>query len=178
MKLVYCDNRATFVGWHIACKDGEIQQDACPELPRALKGSGISCSAAAKKAAREGDEITAKHVGASSCMARAAEFSGILPTVSRKYQNYAMSLVGGEDFQDREMSMRTTGEEGISFLELNKSVDANNALVDLAQEKETLVALGYEVTDEEYDKFVNYPWHWDTKHCYADFNESLPRLWR
>lgn len=47
MKIVFCKERATFVGYHIACSEGRATGLFCPELPRALKNSGISVSAAA-----------------------------------------------------------------------------------------------------------------------------------
>lgn len=179
MKIVFCTTRATFVGWHIGCTDGELNDFRCPELPRALANSGVSVSSEATKAARTGDRRAVEVLAAASALGRACDFSGILPSVSEKYLHYADSLCKS-DFQDREMSIRSHGEEGFGAKEVRERIQENNLGVTLEDEQETLKALGYAATDSEIDTFKEYIWSLDPLVLtdYDSFRRSLPPTWR
>lgn len=179
MKIVFCDSRATFVGWHIQCVNGALTNIKSPELPRALKNSGVGVSAGTIQAYKEGKTNIVKTVAAASSLARAGEFAGILPTVSRKYMAYSKSF-GLGTIKDREMSMRVYGTDDRTSNELEEMIESRNLAVTPQMEHDTLLALGYECSAQELDRFMLYPWEFtpDCLQDYSAFRESLPARWR
>lgn len=177
MKIVFCQSRALFVGWHIECSQGTPTGLVCPELPRALKKSGISCSSAAVQAAKEDDVSSIKRLAAANAIARAYEFAGILPTVSGKYVGLARSLTT-ETLHDHEMSMRAKGEAGHSSQALLDEIDGKNLDVTPVMEQESLARLGYAATASELVRFTVHTWDFGTWGNRAAFRESLPASWR
>jgi hypothetical protein len=179
MKIVFCEDRATFVGWHIGCTSGEINDHRCPELPRALANSGVSVSTGAVKAAKESNRSSANVLAAASALARASDFSGILPSVSNKYLEYAES-VAATDFEDREMSIRSYGEDGHSAKEVRTMIRERNNGITPQDEIATLSALGCSATFDEIATFREYVWSMDPHVLtdYDSFKESLPPSWR
>lgn len=178
MKVVYADKRATFCGYHIACVAGEPTGVVCPELPRAIKNAGISCSSQIVQAAKAGDVNKVRDIAAAGALARAADFAGILPTVSRKYHEYARSIKRSRDVADREMSIRAVGEDGHTFNEIEESIELKNSLVTPTDERETMEALGYHATWAQLDAFRLYPWDLETACDMTKFLDSLPPSWR
>jgi hypothetical protein len=177
MKWVFATTRATFVGVHMAIgKEGYPTGLWSPELPRALK-SGVSTSRAALDAVEKGDVAMMKQVASATALSRAADFAGILPTVSKKYLDYAESLAK-HDFQDREMSMRTNGEDGISAVGVRNLVRERNAEVTIQEELAAMKELGYDCSTDELTNFINYPWSFDKIPDHDMFRESLPAKWR
>jgi len=179
MKIVFCENRATFVGWHIGCTNGDLNRYRCPELPRALANSGVSVSTQAIDVAKSANRKQANVLAAASALARASDFSGILPTVSEKYLEYAESLTRS-DFEDREMSIRAYGEDGHGANEVRAQIRANNITVTIQDELETMKALGYDATYDEMRTFTEYIWSMEPHvlQDYEAFRESLPPSWR
>jgi hypothetical protein len=179
MKIVFCTTRATFVGWHIGCTDGELNDHRCPELPRALANSGVSVSPQGVEAGREGKLSVVKVLAAASALARASDFSGILPSVSEKYLAFAESCTTS-NFDDREMSIRSFGEEGYKANDVREKVRTRNMDVTPDQELETLAALGYPATHDEITTFTEHVWSLEpaTLVDYDSFRESLPPTWR
>lgn len=179
MKIVYCDTRATFVGWHIGCDKGEINDFRSPELPRALANSGVSVSPSTVQAAKNGDIKMISSLAAASALARAADFSGILPTVSRKYYNFAEACEQA-NFDDREMSYRAFGEEGHDANTVREMILERNAEVSHIDEQETMDKLGYSATLDELMTFTEYIWDLEPANlvAYEAFKESLPASWR
>jgi len=192
MKLVYVNDRATFVGMHIACSEGEqlctnteivdgVKESVpliCPELPRALKGAGISCSVSVRDAAAKGDLKTVKKLAGATAISRARDFAGILPTVSKKYLQYGLELTGKKDFEENDMSMRVFGEQGHTTGEVVEEVEALNGDVTPSEEMDNLLALGYGCTSSELDRFSMYAWDFDNVTDFNGFKESLPEAWR
>lgn len=160
MKIVYADSRATFCGYHIACEHGEVSEDSfiCPELPRALVSGGVSTSPQIRAAAKAGDVKTVRDIAAASALARAADFAGLLPTVSRKYYEYALSVKQSRDVEDREMSMRVMGKEGYKFNDIVDTIESANLAVTPTEEHANLRAIQCQATREELESFVAYPW--------------------
>jgi hypothetical protein len=179
MKIVYCDTRATFVGWHIGCDDGELNDFRSPELPRALANSGVSVSASTVQAAKNGDKRVIKCLAAASALARASDFSGILPSVSRKYLDFA-DACDSTNFTDREMSYRAYGTDGYDANTVRANIAEKNAEVSFEEEQETLNKLGYKATLDELMTFTEYLWDLEpaTLTAYEAFKESLPTTWR
>jgi hypothetical protein len=179
MKIVYCDTRATFVGWHIGCDDGELNDFRSPELPRALANSGVSVSASTVQAAKNGDMRVIKCLAAASALARASDFSGILPSVSRKYLDFA-DACDSTNFTDREMSYRAYGTDGYDANTVRANIADKNAEVSFEEEQETLNKLGYKATLDELMTFTEYLWDLEpaTLTAYEAFKESLPTTWR
>lgn len=178
MKIVYAHARATFCGYHIACVDGEPTGFACPELPRAMCNSGISCSRAIIDAAESEDLRTVKDIAAAGALARAADFAGLLPSVSRKYHAYSLELKGSRDIVNREMSIRVTGEEGCSYNDIESQIESKNLGVTPSEEMGRLEALNCPATEKELDAFVCYPWKLESVDQYSAFLASLPQSWR
>ena len=180
MKIVYCDKRATFCGWHIGCDDGELNEFRCPELPRALANSGVSVSPTAVQAAKTGDLATIKRLAAASALARASDFSPYLPTVALKYFEYAQECYGLRNFEDREMSFRAFGEDGHDAFGVSELIMENLAEVSNEEEAENLKRLGYDATRDEMMTFTEHGWELsaDVLVRYDEFKASLPASWR
>jgi hypothetical protein len=184
MVFVFPTKRATVFGVHVALDEvdtpaGKSYEPSglfCPELPRALKGA-VSTSPGIKQAVRDQKLGDVKIVAAASALARAADFAGILPTVSRKYLQYADSITV-RDFEDREMSMRTTGAEGMGAHAVRALIDEQNATVTPLQEEENMRRLGYECEPMELQAFAWHPWGFDRLTDYDGFRASLPTTWR
>lgn len=175
MKFVHQEKRATFVGYHVQVENGRATGLVCPELPRAFTKSA-SCSADAKIALRAGSSGMLKKTAAALAVGKAADFAGILPTVSQKYLDYAESLTS-DNFHDREMSIRA-GMEGKSKQDIVSYIKELNGAVDPHIEKGRLFAMQYTCTDEELLLFTTYAWDIATVDDYAGFAGSLPAAWR
>lgn len=179
MKIVFCKTRATFVGWHVGCTDGELNNFRCPELPRALANSGVSVSPEAIKAAKDMNRSAVNVLAAASALARASDFAGILPSVSVKYMDFAES-VSRTDFSDREMSIRAFGEDGFSANAVRTQIMERNIGITPDEELVTMAALGYAATQDEVATFMEYGWSLDPHVLldYEAFRGSLPPSWR
>lgn len=183
MKWVFPKRRGTMVGVHMAMKETgtghtsvvEPEGAFCPELPRALKG-GTSCSVAMLKAVHENDIATVRTISSAAALARAADFAGILPTVSRKYMAYADTL-DKTDFVDREMSMRVAGDDGMTAEAVRAEIAVQNSSVTVQDEEDTLRALVYDATVQELEAFCNFPWDFATLDQHDQFADSLPATW-
>lgn len=179
MKIVFCKKRATVVGWHIACDDGALTSTMSPELPRALANSGVGVSPGTVEAILKGDDKALRRVAKASALARAADFAGILPSVSNKYYEYAKSITALA-VEDREMSMRTFGEDGHGSTEIEEMIISENAAITPTKELVTLDKLGYGATPADIERFKTYTWSMDPE-CLTDyhgFHCSLPPNWR
>nr|ASM94029.1 putative RNA-dependent RNA polymerase [Barns Ness breadcrumb sponge weivirus-like virus 1] len=185
MKWVFAKKRGTIVGCHLGLTETDPESKTgcvvpngvfCPELPRALKGA-VSCSPAMIEAVRKGDYKTIKTIAAAAALARASDFAGRVPTLSRKYLVYANEL-DSSDFVDREMSMRAVGEEGISAAKVRTSIELANGSMTVVDEKALLEALGYQASDEELEAFCQYPWQLDAVDQHDEFARSVPAKWR
>ncbi|APG78083.1 RNA-dependent RNA polymerase [Wenzhou weivirus-like virus 1] len=179
MKIVYCDRRATFTGWHLVCENGELTDVRAPELPRALANSGVSVSPSAVQAAKDGKMSAIKVIAAASALARASDFSGILPTVSNKYLQYANEC-SKSDYVDRECSIRCFGFDGHSAKEVRERIEERNLGVTHQDEQKTLEMLGFKATHDELMTFTEHIWDLEpaTLTAYQAFRESLPASWR
>jgi len=184
MKWEFATQRGTIVGMHIGLDQVGVQSKTgtvipngifCPELPRAFKGA-TSCSPALLEAVRKGDLKTIKTIASATALARAADFAGTLPTVSRKYLAYA-DMLDSSDFSDREMSIRTSGEEGLSAAVVREMVQTKNNSVTVQDETRVLDALCYSASPEELETFSRYPWILSTVTQHDEFARSLPETW-
>lgn len=175
MKFVHQEKRATFVGFHIGVHEGRASGLVCPELPRAFTKSA-SCSSEAKIALRGRSSKLLKKTAAAVAIGKAADFAGILPSVSRKYLQYAASLTS-DNFHDREMGIRA-GMEDKSKNDIATWIEEQNCQVDPSTERDTLEKLSYGCTDEELLLFTTHSWDFATVDDYAGFAGSLPASWR
>jgi len=178
MKIIYANKRATFCGYHIACEDGEPTGFACPELPRALVGAGVSCSSTIIQAAKDGNIDLVRDIAAAGAIARAADFAGLLPTVSRKFHQYARAVKRSTEVADREMSMRVMGEEGHNFTAIEETIESQNLQVTPTQEAANLAALLCPATWKELDAFTLHPWTFEGIGEFEAHRASLPVSWR
>lgn len=178
MKIIYADCRATFCGYHIACKSGEPTGFAAPEIARALVGSGVSCSSTIIQAAKDGDIKTVKDIAAAGAIARAADFAGLFPTISRKFHRYAQDIKVSRDVSDREMSMRVMGEEGYTFSDIEKAIEDQNLAITPTMEAANLEALQCAATWGELDIFTVQAWTFESIGDYESHWASLPQSWR
>jgi len=178
MKIIYAERRATFCGYHIVCEDGEPTGFACPELARALVGAGVSCSSTIIQAAKDGNVDLVRDIAAAGALARAADFAGLLPTVSRKFHEYAMDVKRSREVVDREMSMRVMGEEGHNFSEIDDMIEAQNLFVTPTEEGKRLEALLCPASWRELDTFKLQAWTFEGIGDYESHLNSLPASWR
>jgi len=177
MKIVYATDQANFVGWIVDCDEGNPTGVICPDVRRCINNSGVSTSTAARMAVRDGTAAELAAVAKSNAVARAAEYAGLLPSVSRKFAEYAQEVHAGEGSDNREMNMRL-GTEGLTTQGVLLEVEDLNAGVTPTQELALLKRMGWEVDPAELDRFVLYPWTLATCHEWQAYRESVPLSWR
>jgi hypothetical protein len=117
-------------------------------------------------------------MAAAAMIARSADFAGLIPSVSKKFLEYADQVKQSRDVADDEMSIRATGERGATYSTIRATIDQLNAETTPAEEQKWLQQLGYGASMEEVTRFETYPWLWE---CVADhdgFAASLPPAWR
>jgi hypothetical protein len=181
MKFVFAEKRATMVGWHLHLRlSGDFSTVPsglmCPELPRAVK-MNASTSRVCIDAMDTGDLRGFKLVAAAANLARAADFAGLLPTVSQKYLQYADQLNDG-NFEDRELAMRVEGEVGIKADSVREQIYLANAAVSPLLEEARRELLGYTASEEELQAFKHYVWTLEGAADYDKYAASLPASWR
>jgi hypothetical protein len=180
MKFVFASKRATMVGMHLELsnENGSTEPTGffCPELPRGI-AKNVSCSPAALQAVDAGNLREVKKIAAATNLAKAADYSGILPSVSRKYKEYADRL-DQSNYADREMAMHIEGDEGLTAAVVRDSIDIANSLVTPADEQENLRKMSYDVLEGELEKFDCYLWDFSNLDDHAGYCESLPLSWR
>jgi len=179
MKLVFPKTRATFVGVHIVCEDGVPTPFYCPELPRFLKGAGISVSTVARGVYTSANsEADLRQVASSAFMSRAYDFAGRLPSVSNKCYEYANDLATKDRPCTIEYVQHRFGETcPVTVDNVRTHIETANAHVSQAEEQANLSKLGFDATTEELDAFRAYPWVWQEWDVDA-YNASLPATWR
>ncbi len=171
MKLVHVDNAATFVGMIIACEDGEPTDAFIPDLPRAFRNMGVSVSPTIGRAYRgEVSEKEVRDVAAAAYFARAYDFAGKVPSVSRKCLQYAKDI-GSLGLDD--MKFRTGGDAK----DIELTIESRNLAVTDEDELVLLNKMGFSTTPEELEGFKVYPWRWGETD-FDSFRSSLPASWR
>ena len=162
-----------------------------PELPRALKNGGVSCSPAVKMAWEEGNVRRQRVLACYAALNKSAQFAGVFPSVSGKYKEFAEKCLKeagqlrsekatSEDYEAREASIQVLGklDEISTPDELIQLIDAANSTVDRTMEKNNLAALGMSTTEDEYDRFIAYVWEPTNVADFSGFRSSLPERWR
>lgn len=91
MKLVFVENRAEFCGTHYHCKDGDLIGTWCPDLKRCLKNWGISCTPGTLENFKAGKFDELRKTKVCACLSRALDFAGILPRLSQKFIDTAIT---------------------------------------------------------------------------------------
>lgn len=188
MKIVFVQKRLTFVGIHIACRDGELisfddPMDEmpdfimAPEIPRCFKNAGASCSTRIRLAVVQGNQLEVRRIAKASCIARAHSFKDVCPTIARKFLRYGEELVTGE-VEDRDMSMDTYGVEGMGTTPLIEEIETACNRISPADEMMYLEALGFGCSEDALATFEEYVWDYDNLTDFAGFRESLPVAWR
>jgi hypothetical protein len=109
----------------------------------------------------------------SLALAKAYDFAGLVPSVSRKY----LLCAQGATEMDHELRMRT-GEESVDGIK--DVIEAENAMCSPEDENALLEKLGRGITQEERDAFEAYCWDWDMKATilWDEFSKALPQKWR
>jgi hypothetical protein len=185
MKLIFAEKAINFVGYTCPFDDhGPMAQHACPDLKRAVKNSGISCSPGILQAYREQKWSDVASIAQAKALSRAGDFAGILPTVSRKYLEYAAHLrkrgaaLGSVDeYELRELKYRM-GVDHVEYPEMVDRIEYLNANVHPQEEMVTLKAIGCECTAQELATFSDYPWQYDCLNDVAGYAGSLPASWK
>lgn len=193
MKLIFPGSKdgprnATFTGWHFATVDQFFSPggENSPELPRALAG-GTSTSGHTLQSVNAGDSKSLMVTAAHAALARASDFAGTLPTVSRKYADYAKACferagtttTEAMSWEERELSFHV-GAEGKKVIaeDLFESIEQQNGMMSMCEEIAQCKVLGYDVDLEGMMKFQGYVWDWDRLDDHDGFKESLPDAWR
>jgi len=177
MKLVYVTERATFCGMHIKATAGKVGTKWCPEIPRAFCSEAYSSSRLLMDAIYTGDGDKAKCLAAGAMLARAHGFAGRVPTISRKYTEYARSLGKAELTHDTRMRISGTAD-GPKPEDIFDEIERENGKISPDEEKKFCADLGFPATEEELLKFSTYLWDWTTLTQFGDFESSLPLTWR
>jgi hypothetical protein len=138
----------------------------------------VSCSTTIIKAAKAGDIGTVRDIAAAGAIARAADFAGLFPTVSRKFHEYATRVKRSREVVDREMSMRVMGEEGHNFTAIEQTIEAQNLQVTPTEELANLRAVGCPATLKELDTFMVHEWTFESIGEFEAHRASLPESWR
>jgi hypothetical protein len=138
----------------------------------------VSCSRYAIDAAKLGDITALRKVAAASAMARAADFAGLVPTISEKWLEYAQKCHEGDFVVDRESSIRATGEEGVKKSHIEQTVRKLNMRMTSRDEDPLLDALGFSCNLDEKGKFKLHPWNLESLNDFKGFASSLPPSWR
>jgi len=170
MKIVHADKAATFVGVTVACDDGEPTDAFIPELKRAFRNMGVTVSSTAGQAYRgEVSDKAVRDVAAAAYFARAYDFAGRVPSVSRKCLDYAKSIGSlGLD----EMKFRAEG----SASDIEQEIESRNLGVTDLDELALLNKMGFSTTPEELEVFKVYPWVWGQVD-FEGFKSSIPPSW-
>jgi hypothetical protein len=174
MKLVYADTVATFTGWRFQVGVMGCTGVCAPDVKRCMESSGVSCSPEVRAAAREGNREKLMRMAGSSALARAHEYAGILPSVSNKFLEYALSL--GYNADSHELKMVTQHDKE-GPLSLEDTIRVLNGAVEPTSELKTMYGIGYAAKPTDIEAFALYPWdmtHLDTE----AFVLSLPPSWR
>jgi len=175
MKIFIRTGVGLFVGTEVALDEYGPTGEYVPEISRTFQKAGISCSSSAKKSVKEGAAGDGQLDNLRSCLAlaKAYDFAGIVPSISRKYLSCAQSLAE----MDHELQMRT-GEDSVDGI-LEAIHDAN-AIISPEQENALLVKFGRSITQAERDVFEAYSWQCDMKATtsYGEFYNSLPLKWQ
>jgi hypothetical protein len=164
-----------FVGTEVVLDEFGPTGEYAPEIPRTFQKAGISCSSTAKRLVKGGATGDGELDNLRSCLAlaKAYDFAGIVPSISRKYSLCAQNITE----MDHELRMRT-GEDSVEgILDLIQNA---NAVVSPEEENALLVKLGRDITQVERDAFEAYCWDCDMKATtsYGEFSNSLPAKWR
>lgn len=181
MKFVFACKRATMVGWHLhlrTTEDGSTVPSGimAPELPRALK-MNVTTSRVCVDALESGDLKGFTMVASAANLARAADFAGIVPSVSKKYLEYADRL-NSTNYVDRELGMRVNGEEGVSADSVRDEINIRNSAISPSMEEEICRKLGYDYTSDELLAFNTRLWTLETAWDYEGYSASLPAAWK
>ena len=175
MKIFLRSQVGLFVGAEVGLDEYGPTGEYAPEVARTFQKAGISCSSTTKqlvKAGADGDaglDATRR----SLALAKAYDFAGIIPSISRKYLSCAQGAVE----MDHELQMRT-GEDSVGgILEL---IENANAVVSPEEEDALLVKLGRSITQAERDAFEAYHWGWSKGETMSPdaFAASIPEMWR
>ena len=181
MKIEIRDTRALFVGYYLGLdsngpiyeeKNGQVKCLCVPEIDRCFARSGTSCSPNTIEAFKRGDREACVKLAGSAAMSRAYEFSGLAPTISKKFLDYAIEC---EYEMTHDLKMRTHEEfEDVDELK-NHIIVANDTCDD---EEAVLTACGFWASNEEKDRFNDYKWDYDNLADWKGFYQSLPASWR
>jgi hypothetical protein len=175
MKIFLRSGVGLFVGTELALDEFGPTGEYAPEIARTFQKAGVSCSSTAKQLIKAGAGGDGQLDNFRSCLAlaKAYDFAGIVPSISRKY----LLCAQGTTEMDHELRMRT-GEDSVgSILEL---IENANAVVSPEDENALLAKLGRDITQVERDAFEAYCWDWEMKATtsHSEFYNSLPAKWR
>lgn len=191
MKLVFSTTKINFVGNTCTFdRYGPLPELTCPDLARAMSNSGVSCSPGILQAWRDHDDSTVASIAVAKAVSRAYDFAGVLPTVSRKYLEYASSLLSRDrvaltgkvqdDYEGRELRIRVTGDmhEHVYLPDVVREIEILNSEIHPDDELKRLHAIGHSATAAELAEFVDWQWTLDSIHDTSGFVGSLPATWR
>jgi len=188
LKLRRAGDKAEFCGCWIYCDNQGPTLDWSPDLPRAIRNSGLSCSVAAVKAAKEDDLNTLRNIAASKALAYANSFAAKVPTFSRKMIEYAASMnVEKLDVRlDREVAWKLGAlaedptsndtKKDILTSDIVATIQAKHTTAE--EERLLLSKLGWAATDDEIERFTASHWDFDQLKDFEKHAESIPAKWR
>lgn len=179
MKIELRDKRALFVGYYIGLDEAgpcfNEERDEwmmVPEIDRCFSRAGTSCSPSMIQAFNADQIGRCVELAGAAAMSRAYEFSGLCPTISEKFLQYANEC-GFTMTYDLQMRTNIQFADESELVEHIRAVNATCAIED-----KILTATGFWLSNEERAKFQDYAWHYTQLEDWKGFKNSLPASWR
>jgi len=110
-----------------------------------------------------------------AALARAYEYAGILPEVSKKYLQFAKEI-NAKAHIDRDFEMRVDSQ--VDETNLEATIQVLNAEMSIDAQLERLRKCGFDTTEEEYFEFTFRNWTVEQLGDWEGFDSSLPKSWK
>lgn len=178
MKLAWRSNgdAANFIGWWMFVGEKGFTGVCMPDITKALKKTGYSTAPEMKQVLiRHGyDSQLYGDMSAAVLLARAHDFSGYSPSISRHYLMMAQSLTESALF-NYETGMHTGCRDSAQVL---AEIGRNNALANLSIEKEAehITQCGFPVSVEDMNWFGTSYFH--ARMGDEEYTQAIPVGWR
>ena len=193
MKLKYVTDVATFCGYSISCTNGYPNRKChAPEVSRMFAKGGLSCTGEGKQIFRalsglsdpnpkklETLKTRVDNLRHAVYIGKAYQTAGVLPTISRKFLEFAISS-GSVSTAHSEELYRHSGVNHESVTSVVSKIEELNSDADGRDELSRLEAVGCPTTLDELERFAMNVWSSDPNiiRDIEAFAESLPKSWR
>jgi len=175
MKIFQRDTVMEFTGWRVAVDDHGPTETMMPDIARCMGRAGVSCSAWMLEQFKLNNVYGCNSVRKAAALARAYEYAGILPEVSKKYLQFAKEI-NAKAHIDRDFEMRVDSQ--VDETNLEATIQVLNAEMSIDAQLERLRKCGFDTTEEEYFEFTFRNWTVEQLGDWEGFDSSLPKSWK